>query len=232
MEGSQMADAQLDVRLKEQFDKDGFVILEQLYPPEVLKEAKAQIQQFVEETPGKLNNGVQMGLARRSELFRTMATNERLVRALKEIIGERVLFMSDKTVYKSANIAFPTAWHQDYSYWKGSHKISVWIALDDATPENGALRFIPGSHHNNIEHDLADPSDNGFRIRLRESDIDESKAISGTVRAGSAIIFHDLLIHGSHPNTARLDRWALISTYKNADLEDPEYGWAKHAFMV
>ncbi|MCC2686276.1 MAG: phytanoyl-CoA dioxygenase family protein, partial [Paenibacillaceae bacterium] len=197
-----MTNDPMDARLKEQFDDDGFVILEQLYPPDVLKEAKEQILQFIEETPGKLNNGVQMGLARRSELFRSMATNERLVLALKEIIGDRVLFMSDKTVYKSAKIVFPTAWHQDYSYWKGSHKISVWIALDDATPDNGCLRFIPGSHHNNIEHDLADPSDNGFRIRLRESDIDESKAISAAVKAGSSIIFHDLLIHGSHPNTA------------------------------
>jgi ectoine hydroxylase-related dioxygenase (phytanoyl-CoA dioxygenase family) len=227
-----MTNDPMDARLKEQFDDDGFVILEQLYPPDVLKEAKEQILQFIEETPGKLNNGVQMGLARRSELFRSMATNERLVLALKEIIGDRVLFMSDKTVYKSAKIVFPTAWHQDYSYWKGSHKISVWIALDDATPDNGCLRFIPGSHHSNIEHDLADPNDDGFRIRLRESDIDESKAISASVKAGSAIIFHDLLIHGSHPNTARQDRWALISTYKDADLDDPEYGWAKHAFMV
>lgn len=44
--------------------------------------------------------------------------------------------------------ANPTAWHLDNPYWSffSRNAISIWIALDDATPENGCMCYLPGTH--------------------------------------------------------------------------------------
>jgi ectoine hydroxylase-related dioxygenase (phytanoyl-CoA dioxygenase family) len=46
------------------------------------------------------------------------------------------------------------------------------------------------------------------------------------------VVFHDLLLHASFPNTSGADRWALISTYRDAAAPDQDYDWAKAAFVV
>ena len=49
-------------------------------------------------------------------------------------------------VFKNEAMTFASPWHQDWSYWYGAHKLSIWVALDDATVENGCLKLFPGSH--------------------------------------------------------------------------------------
>ena len=51
-------------------------------------------------------------------------------------------------------------------------------------------------------------------------------------RRGTGILFHDLLFHASFPNRSGKDRWALISTYRDATKEDPHYAFATAAFRV
>ena len=74
-----------------------------------------------------------------------------VVSILNRIIGPNVEFLSVKSVYKNKFTRFGSPWHQDWYYWKGANKISVWIALDDATPENGCLKMIAGSHFNRFK---------------------------------------------------------------------------------
>jgi len=53
----------------------------------------------------------------------------------------------DQALYKEP-WANATAWHIDVPFWSFSspHAISIWIALDDATKENGCMYFLQGSH--------------------------------------------------------------------------------------
>ncbi|WP_135548912.1 phytanoyl-CoA dioxygenase family protein [Paenibacillus cymbidii] len=218
--------------LAQQYDRDGYIVVESMFSEAEMAACKAEIGRIVaqEEQEGKAGSyathGVFVGLAKKSGLFRQMAVDARLAAVLKEVMGDRVLFLSDKVVAKDAKKDFASPWHQDWMYWEGSHKVSVWIALDEATEQNGCLRIIPGSHKTVVSHAKHADSREGFSSRLQQEDIDESKAVAIPAKVGTAVIFHDLTIHASYPNVSGKDRWALISTYKDAAQPDPDFAWA------
>ncbi|WP_165822465.1 phytanoyl-CoA dioxygenase family protein [Paenibacillus montanisoli] len=217
--------------IKEQFQMNGYYVLNRLFTEEEAAELKKEAQNVLDKN-GVDKSGVYVGMAVASPLFKEAAAHPLLVKALEEIIGDHVIFLSDKVVFKNATTDFGSPWHQDYPYWYGSHKYSVWIALDDATIENGCLRIVPGSHHSNMEHADFTGREEGFSNRLKDEDIKPETIVDLTASRGDAIIFHDLLFHASYPNRSGKDRWALISTYKDGNLEDPDYAWAKAAFRV
>ncbi|WP_308635290.1 phytanoyl-CoA dioxygenase family protein [Paenibacillus silvisoli] len=222
----------MEVLYKDEFKQNGFVFLKGLFAKEEVRKLKEEGKAIIAEH-GVDSSGVFLTLAAKSELFKQAAAAPGLVPVLKAIIGERVIFMSDKLVFKTVGTDFGSPWHQDYPYWYGSHKFSVWIALDDATPENGCLQVVPGSHKfGSINHNREVTDDKGFANRLNPADIDETAVVALKAEAGDAIVFHDLLYHASYPNTSGQDRWALISTYKDGNLLDPEYTWVKSPFAV
>ncbi len=225
----------MNENLHDDFERDGFVILRGLFTPIEVAEIKAEAKQVLgdalsEQKPG--DHGVYVGMAAKSEIFHNVAADARLVDALEAIIGPDIEFLSDKIVYKSAEIDFPSPWHQDWPYWEGRNKISIWIALDPATEENGCLKLMPGSHKALAAHDGDSSDGHGFGKRLDQGKVDESKAVSAPCAAGDAVVFHDLTLHASHPNTSGRDRWTLISTYRSVSEPDKDYDWAVAAFMV
>jgi len=203
--------------IKNQFDRDGFVLIPAMF-------TAAEVAAFKQETLVLLETheahaGVFVGLAANSEVFRNLARDPRLLDALEPILGPNIEFLSDKVVFKSAATQFGSPWHQDWPYWEGQHKISVWVALDAATRENGCLKMMPGSHKQLSTHD-------GFGHRLRPGAADETRAVSLPCDPGDAVLFHDLTLHASFPNTSGRDRWSVISTYRSASEPDLEYSWS------
>ncbi|KRE95872.1 hypothetical protein ASG89_31700 [Paenibacillus sp. Soil766] len=222
----------MTVQAKEEYATIGYTVLPQLFSGEEVLMYKEAARTILEQN-GVGKEGVYLGMAVASSLFKKAAAHPVLVAALRDIIGDDVIFLSDKLVFKNSSTDFGSPWHQDYPYWNGSHKVSVWIALDDATPENGCLRVVPGSHLLGSATHGGDASDGlGFKNRLDDSDLEGQNVVDLVASRGDAIIFHDLLYHASYPNTSGQDRWALISTYKDGTQEDPEYSWAKAAFKV
>jgi len=218
--------------VKKEYTQAGYTVLRQLFTKEEVAAYKEEAGKVLEQH-GVGKEGVYLGMAVASDVFKKAAAHPPLVHALKEIIGDDVVFLSDKLVFKNASTDFGSPWHQDYPYWKGSHKVSVWIALDDATPENGCLRIVPGSHLKGASEHGGDASDGlGFKNRLEDKDLKGEPIVDLPASRGDAIIFHDLLYHASYPNTSGQDRWALISTYKDGTQPDPEYSWSKAAFRV
>lgn len=218
--------------VKEQFERTGYYMIKGLYTKEEVGMYKEAARGVMEQKDVR-KEGVYLGMTAASPIFKQAVAHPVLVAALKQIIGEQVIFMNDKLVFKDASVDFGSPWHQDYPYWKGSHKISVWIALDDASPENGCLRVVPGSHLFGAARHDGDATDGlGFQNRLEDADISGQDIVDLAATRGDAIIFHDLLYHASYPNSSGRDRWALISTYKDGTQEDPEYTWATAAFQV
>lgn len=226
----------------EQLEQDGYLIIPNLYSVDEVKQFKDEIRHIISDVKGEadeagidpatlMRSGVYVGLAARSEVFQRAVADARLLDVLETAMGPSIEFLSDKVVFKDAATAYGSPWHQDWPYWGGTHKWSVWVALDDATIENGTLRVIPGSHKTAMEH--YDPGDGiAFSNRIQEGTVDESTAVSATVEAGGAVFFHDLTIHGSHDCTAGEDRWVWIPTYREVGANDPEYSWAVAATVV
>ena len=111
------------------------------------------------------------------------------------------------------------AWHQDEIYipTRDRSLIGAWIALDDATLENGCLWVVPGSHrpgylypqrpHGNPEEFDFAPESFGF---------DESLEMPVEVKAGTVVFFNGYLLHRSRKNRSEVYRRVLVSHYCNA----------------
>jgi phytanoyl-CoA hydroxylase len=217
------------------WEQDGFLVIEDLFPrdeiPRMIAEVEGVLAEVREEARGAgrtpeqiLASGVYVGLSVKRAFFREVARDPRLLDVLEGLIGPQIGFLSDKVVFKDRAVDYESPWHQDWAYWGGSHKISVWIALDEATPENGCLQILPGSHRAAVEHDQAlGVPGFGNRLDPTERGLDMSCAATIPARPGTAIFFHDLTLHASLPNRSGKDRRALIITYRDLSQPDKEY---------
>jgi ectoine hydroxylase-related dioxygenase (phytanoyl-CoA dioxygenase family) len=217
------------------WERDGFLVIENLIEEEEIPRIIDEVEDVLAEVRGEeraagkpagqsLASGVYVGLSVKRALFRQIARDARLLNSLEGLIGPQIGFLSDKVVLKDREVDYESPWHQDWAYWGGSHKISVWVALDEATPENGCLQILPGSHRAAVEHDQVHGVP-GFGNRLDPSarGVDMSRAVTVPARPGAAIFFHDLTLHASLPNRSGNERRALIITYRDLSQPDKEY---------
>ena len=90
--------------------------------------------------------------------------------------------------------------------------VSVWIPLDDVMPENGPMRFIPGSHkaHKLFSHSWLEGDDKTINLVTDEEHFDPGAAEDLIIEAGQ-VSFHDVyMIHGSSANRTNQRRAAFI----------------------
>ncbi|HEX5323356.1 MAG TPA: phytanoyl-CoA dioxygenase family protein [Capsulimonadaceae bacterium] len=234
----------MDTRnILQSYKRDGFVIVADLLSAEearaikeetarILEEVREEARRRGEDPQSATAGGVYVGLSARSEKMRELARNPRMLDVLAAILAPDIEFLSDKVVFKSSKTDFSTPWHQDWPYWEGAHKVSVWLALDNADIENGCMKLIPASHHAVVHHDGSALPDGSFPNQLKQESVDESNAVCGAVPAGGAVFFHDLALHASYPNRSGRDRWAWIGTYRDARAGDHDYDWAVAAMIV
>jgi hypothetical protein len=110
----------------------------------------------------------------------------------------------------------------------------VWIALDDATIENGCLWAIPGSHRAGVLYPDREHDDVRFDCTHESYGFayDESDAVPLQVPAGSAVVFDGYLLHSSQPNSGRHGmRRALVNHYMSAESLLPWSPPEKDAWM-
>lgn len=207
------------------YRRDGFLAVEALYAPDEMLQWKQTILATLEEDVYESGSGVRVWMSDVIDpKLRQAAADPHVVRILTQLIGPNVEFLSAKAVFKNAETSFASPWHQDWFYWGGASKMSIWIALDDATPENGCLKFIPGSHRKVFPKKVVD-GENAFVNRIEQTDLDGLPEVTVALKRGDAAFFHDLAVHSSHPNVSGADRWSFISTYRDASVKDDSNVW-------
>ncbi len=111
------------------------------------------------------------------------------------------------------------AWHQDEVYipTRDRSLIGAWIAVDDATQENGCLWIIPGSHRTGYlypQRDHERPEE--FDFAPESYGFDESVEVPVEVKAGTLVFFNGYLLHRSRKNHSGVYRRVLVNHYCNA----------------
>jgi ectoine hydroxylase-related dioxygenase (phytanoyl-CoA dioxygenase family) len=137
-----------------------------------------------------------------------------------QILRGAVRFWHDQLFCKPARDGASVAWHQDYSYWTRTRPmahLSCFIALDDATRENGCLEYVPGSHR----WDLLPITGLAGNLNAIEGVLDDErksqfKPVAIELKRGEASFHHPLMVHGSRENTtARPRRAAVINVFRD-----------------
>jgi ectoine hydroxylase-related dioxygenase (phytanoyl-CoA dioxygenase family) len=114
------------------------------------------------------------------------------------------------------------AWHQDEYFipTRDRSLTAAWIALDDATVENGCLWALPGSHQPGIIYPDREHNDIRFDCSIEAFDFpySDDDAVPLEVAAGTVVFFNGYLLHRSLPNTSRHGlRRALVNHYMSAE---------------
>lgn len=153
---------------------------------------------------------------RRDPLFASLTRNPTIVTAVA-VLGPDVRVLRDQCFYKPPFTCEELYLHQDNRYWHldPPQAVTVWIALDDATVENGCVHFIRGSHRlGRVTHRRAAA---GTSILL-EAVADKAAATPIEVRAGWATMHHCQLLHWSPPNRSSRPRRAHTVEYVAAGV--------------
>ena len=109
-------------------------------------------------------------------------------------------------------------WHQDSSYFSphcdGELIATCWIALVDATPENGCLRVLPRSHRAGVvRHYTNGP---GGYLAIDGPDLPPVEPVTVPVPAGGVLFMTNLTPHSSTQHTRDIVRWAIDVRYQSA----------------
>jgi hypothetical protein len=144
-----------------------------------------------------------------------------IVSPLTTVIGPNVKAMQSMLFVKSEGEP-GQAWHQDEMFipTRDRSLTAVWLALDDATIENGCLWVLPGSHRSGVVYPNREHDDPRYDCTVESYAFpyDDSDAVPVEVTAGSAVVFNGYLLHKSLPNTARSGyRRALVNHYMSAE---------------
>jgi ectoine hydroxylase-related dioxygenase (phytanoyl-CoA dioxygenase family) len=131
------------------------------------------------------------------------------------LLGPDICLFHCKLLMKAAREGTVTPWHQDYSYWVRDDNrplmLNCMFQIDDSTPQNGCLQMVPGSHRWGLqEHEREGKVFGRFLPGYFQTRED---AVMVPLRAGSAIFFGPLIIHGSDANRTDHERRACTMAY-------------------
>lgn len=143
------------------------------------------------------------------------------VQVLTSIIGPNVKCMQSMLFIKGAGKP-GQAWHQDEVYipTRDRSLTGGWIAMDDATVENGCLWVIPGSHRTGTMYFQEWHGDPRFDCSHEAQGFPYTNddAVPVEVKAGSIVFFNGYLLHRSLPNYAQSGfRRSLVNHYMSAE---------------
>ncbi len=130
---------------------------------------------------------------------------------LAQVDGIRV--WHDQALFKRP-WANPTSWHLDTPFWSFSHReaLSIWIALDDVTIQNGCLFFMPGSNHD-TQFDEPKIGMNMGEIFEQYPKYYSREPFAAELKAGSCTFHNGLNIHAAGPNMTTGMRRAMTCAF-------------------
>ncbi|SFJ79069.1 Ectoine hydroxylase-related dioxygenase, phytanoyl-CoA dioxygenase (PhyH) family [Paenibacillus sp. UNC496MF] len=213
-----------------QYEEQGYIVFEHLFGEDEIDAIRGHIDRLDEESARRLQKGRDFISAaneinftshlnyRHPDIQRFIA-DERFAAITTTLLGPDTRLYWDQSVYKRPEAKRDFPWHQDNGYvpTEPVHYVTCWLALEDATIENGCIYVQPGSHkqgfvehvHSDIGYVCYQGDDPGIPVELKK---------------GSMVAFHSLLFHRSTPNRSQTTRKGYVIQYSVVGSYNPETG--------
>ena len=155
--------------------------------------------------------------------FLTFATESPLGEIVAQLLGSsQVWLYEDSVLVKEPGTEEKTAFHQDMAYFHlaGELVCTTWVPLDPVTAENGAVRFVAGSHRDRTRYKpnlfvtrMALPDTEGEDVPDYDAALfaGEARIVSFDTEPGDITVHHARTIHGGHANRSATQRRRAIS---------------------
>jgi ectoine hydroxylase len=215
------------------YRRDGFYILPRLFDAEEigLLSRSAKEDSELDNHAFKRDDGtgadVRLSLWNHpgDGIYGMFARCHRVVDSVEQLLEDEAYHYHSKMIMKDAKVGGAWAWHQDYGYWYENgvlypDLVSVYIAVDPATTQNGCMKVLKGSHLlGRIDHVVSGEQAGADMERVREA-MSRLELIHCEMQPGDALFFHANLLHASDRNESENPRWGMICCY-NAKHNDP-----------
>ena len=214
---------------------NGYVLLEERVPADVLQPVRDEIARFVEEARGMTVSNERLDLEdshrpeaprvrrikqphRLSPVFDGLLRSEWILAPVRDLIGPDLRLHSSKLNMKSAGYGAAVEWHQDWAFYPHTNDdiLAVGVIIDDMGEENGPLMVFPGSHKGPVYDHHAGGVFAGA-MSLTANGLDVADAVKLTGPAGSISLHHVRAVHGSAPNRSPRDRRMMFVEITAAD---------------
>lgn len=157
----------------------------------------------------------------RDPAFHQFAIDRALVSIVRALLGGDIDCFLSQFIFKNP-AAWGQPWHQDSYYFPfdRSPQVGVWLAVTEATLENGCLQVLPGSHHEPVHEHVRDrrPGANYGYVEIVDHDM--SASVPVTMGPGDLLVFHSHLMHRSTDNVSDGIRAAMVYHYAERGTVD------------
>jgi len=165
-------------------------------------------------------------------VFAPFSRQPRFARLVESLGMTRPALMQSMYIFKQPRIGGEVVCHQDATFLitEPTSVIGLWIALQDATLENGCMWALPGGHHTGLKKRFVRVSEN--KAQMQEIDPAPFPTFRGEppyvpleARAGTLVVLHGLLPHLSGGNTSDKSRHAYAIHLVDGALPWPAENW-------
>jgi ectoine hydroxylase-related dioxygenase (phytanoyl-CoA dioxygenase family) len=205
----------------ERYARDGFLSPNPALTPEQAAACRSKLEAFELAIGGPLTTDETSRHRSRTHVLLTwvhaLASHPAILDAVEGLIGPDILVFTSTWFIKEPESTAIAAWHQDATYF-GLHPhlhVTAWLALTDATAENGCMEFLPGSHERGqLPHRAGVVPSSVNRARQAvDGSVDDADAVHAPLRAGQFSLHHTLTLHRSQPNRSRDRRIGIGISY-------------------
>jgi len=157
----------------------------------------------------------------RDSVFHDFATDPALVALIHPLLGGEVDCFLSQFIFKNPG-AWGQPWHQDSHYFPFDRapQVGVWLAVTEATLDNGCLHVLAGSQREPTHRHVLDPRPNANQGYVEIVDHDMSGSVPVLMDPGDLLVFHSQLMHRSLDNTSAGVRAAMVYHYAHRGTVD------------
>jgi ectoine hydroxylase-related dioxygenase (phytanoyl-CoA dioxygenase family) len=223
-------------QLKQEYDRDGVMRVHEFFNPETLEAVKDGLARYIKnrlaelppgdftlESDGKTVRNL-WRMEKHDPYFLELASEPRTVELIAALLKDEPVLAGVETFNKPAKVGSGVPPHQDNAYFCRTPPaaLTVWIAIDEATLQNGPINYIKESHQLGVlPHRASGVAGNSMGLQ-KMPEHSEADLFCGTLAPGDALIHHCQTIHWSAVNQTDRPRCGMLMVYRGANSEfDP-----------
>jgi len=205
------------------YEDNGFVAPIDVLTLDEAEEIRQEIEKIEKRWPNEL-----VGLGRNyahmiSPVFDKVCHNSKILDAVESIIGKDILVGGTTLFIKDPDNKVFVSWHQDAKYigFEPHNWVTAWLAVTDASEENGCMRMWAGTHKEKIRKHKDTFNESNLLTRGQTvPNIPLEKTVPNELKAGQLSLHHPMIVHGSTPNRSKNRRIGfVIQSYIGANVD-------------
>lgn len=231
------ADADVDTGaagVRRDYDRDGYVVLRGVLDAVTMAGVARHVDGLLARHPDRRGEDLGHDLIAADRFWVDLVADPRLLDVAELFVGPDLALFASHYICKPARSGRPVLWHQDAAYWplEPMEVVTVWLAVDPSTSENGCLRVVPGSHRRGVHGRRQRPDTESVFGDESDTEVDERTVVDLELEPGDVEVHHPGLLHSSRANRSPNRRCGLtiryIPTSTRIVTDDPPYASAFH----